>query len=198
MPVLSNRFNPRYPVRGFTLIEVIAGIVVLGIMAALLSSVYFSQMTGFSSAQFTHESTMIARSLMAEMKAAQFDDANIDSDRPCDESSCTSADALGPEPGERFSASLESESMFDDFDDYHGLTISGDEVMRHPLFNNHYANVIKRFQPLSVRVNVFYDGDFDMQADNEIRPVKAAEIEVTAADGTAARFQQRMTNRVGD
>lgn len=172
--------------------------VILGIMAALLSSVYFSQMTGFSSAQFTHESTMLARSLMAEMNAAQFDEANIDSEQPCGESSCTPTDALGPEPGERFSAHLGSASSFDDFDDYHGLTVTGDETLRHTLFDDYYGDLMKRFQPVTVRVSVFYDGNFDMQADDEIQPIKVAAIEVTAADGTVARFQQRMTNRVGD
>ncbi|WP_337880318.1 type II secretion system protein [Rheinheimera sp.] len=110
---------------GFTLIEIILGIIVLATALVVITGVLAPLYKQSAEPWQQVRAAELGQSLLNEIMARSFDE---NSDRAggqfrCGENStsCTSCTALGPES--------ELRAAFDDVDDFHGLTLSGSDIV---------------------------------------------------------------------
>ncbi|MCP3428666.1 type IV pilus modification PilV family protein [Opacimonas viscosa] len=143
---------------GFTLIEMIAGMVVFGIVATIVSTLLLPLSKQSFDPLWQTRAAEISQSLINEISAKAFDENSdvIGGAVRCNETSapaCTTAGGLGPDPSE-------TRASFDDVDDYHGLALSGsgivDAMGNAPLVNG--ESIYKGF---SAAVSVIYDDNLD-------------------------------------
>jgi len=106
--------------RGFTLIEIIIGIVVLGISIVLLTVLVFPQAQRSAEPLLQQRAAALGQTFLDEISGKSFDE---NSDRQgglvrCGEATttCTAPAALGPDG--------ESRDTYDDVDDYHQLELT--------------------------------------------------------------------------
>lgn len=106
--------------RGFTLIEIIIGIVVLGISIVLLTVLLFPQAQRSAEPLLQQRAAALGQTFLDEISGKSFDE---NSDRQgglvrCGEgtTTCTAPVALGPDG--------ETRETFDDVDDYHQLELT--------------------------------------------------------------------------
>ncbi|MPY25890.1 type II secretion system protein [Shewanella psychropiezotolerans] len=125
---LSKLSAPSYKSKGFTLIELVVGIVVLSIALVLLTSMLFPQADRAAETLHRVRSAELAHSILNEIWSKRYDqNTNANGGVPaCGAAvrpvlglpaglACTLAANLGPDPGE-------NRNNFNDVDDYHGLT----------------------------------------------------------------------------
>lgn len=136
---------------GVTLIELIVGIVVLGISLAIITSVLGP--LAIKSADPWHQvrAAQLGQSLMNEILAKSFDENSSRSGSllRCNESgapACTVVGSFGPDG--------ETRSQFDDVDDFHNLDVSGDQI------GNIFGNDLRLqdvYRAYRLQVQVSYD-----------------------------------------
>ena len=151
------------PVRGVTLIELIAGIVVLAISLTLITSVLGP--LSIKSADPWHQvrAAELGHSLMNEILGKSFDEHSNRSGSllRCNESTamaCTTAADFGPDcltggstcPGGPF----EQRSQFDDVDDFHALNLSGNQISN--IFGND-PRMVDIYRSYQLQISVSYD-----------------------------------------
>jgi MSHA pilin protein MshD len=123
--------------RGVTLIELIVGIVVLGISLAIITSVLGP--LAIKSADPWHQvrAAELGQSLMNEILGKAFDEHSSRSGSMlrCNEAgadACTALGSFGPDCANGVpscgSGALEQRAEFDDVDDFHNLDLSGNEI----------------------------------------------------------------------
>lgn len=121
MPRMSITQRPSHSKqRGFTLIEIIIGIVVLGISIVLLTVLLFPQAQRSAEPILQQRAAALGQAFLDEISGKSFDE---NSDRQgglvrCGEgtTTCTAPAALGPDS--------ETRDTFDDVDDYHQLELT--------------------------------------------------------------------------
>jgi MSHA pilin protein MshD len=138
-------------VAGVTLIELIAGIVVLGISLSIIISVLAPM--AIKSADPWHQvrAAELGQSLMNEILGKAFDENSNRSGSllRCDETAapaCTAEAAFGPD--------AENRQQFDDVDDFHNLDVSGGSI------NNIFgtdARMSDLYRTYRLQVQVSYD-----------------------------------------
>lgn len=151
------------PVRGVTLIELIAGIVVLAISLSLITSVLGP--LSIKSADPWHQvrAAELGHSLMNEIMGKSFDEYSNRSGSllRCNESgatACTAAADFGPDclnggstcPGGPF----EQRSQFDDVDDFHAMNLSGNQISN--IFGND-PRMVDIYRSYQLQISVSYD-----------------------------------------
>ena len=152
------------PVRGVTLIELIAGIVVLAISLTLITSVLGP--LSIKSADPWHQvrAAELGHSLMNEILGKSFDEHSNRSGSlwRCGEAGapddCTEQVNFGPDcltggstcPGGPF----EQRSQFDDVDDFHDLNLSGNQISN--IFGND-PRMIDIYRSYQLQISVSYD-----------------------------------------
>lgn len=125
--------------RGFTLIELIIGIVLLGIAVAGLASLVFSQARPSITPLYQLRASELATALMDEILAMSFDENNLSAatNSRCGSSSnsspCTALNDLGFEVGE-------SRQNYDDVDDFNDFSINGALLVDEPSLSEIYRN----------------------------------------------------------
>ncbi len=137
---------------GFTLIELIVGLVVFSVVMVIVSDVLITQSTRSVDPVVQTRASMLSQSMLDEIMTKKFDHHASGSVTPlrCNENvACTGAGALGPEPGER-------RATFDDVDDYHGYAVIADG-RGEPITEN--GNDM--YRGFALRVTVFYDDNMD-------------------------------------
>lgn len=105
--------------QGFTLVELVVGIVVLGFAVVMLAVLFFPQAQRSAEPLLQTRAAGLGQALMLEIMSKSFDEH---SDRSggllrCGETdapACTPANAFGPDAGE-------TRDQYNDIDDYHGL-----------------------------------------------------------------------------
>ncbi|AQS40412.1 prepilin-type N-terminal cleavage/methylation domain-containing protein [Shewanella psychrophila] len=125
---LSKLSAPSYKSKGFTLIELVVGIVVLSIALVLLTSMLFPQADRAAETLHRVRSAELAHSILNEIWSKRYDqNTNSNGGVPACSAdprpdlglpaglACTLAANLGPDAGE-------NRNNFNDVDDYHGLT----------------------------------------------------------------------------
>lgn len=120
MPITRAQF--RSSQQGFTLVELIIGLVVLGLAVVMLAMLFFPQAQRSAEPILQTRAAGLGQALMLEIMSKSFDQH---SDRTggllrCGETvapACTEPTALGPDNGE-------TRALFNDVDDYHGLNSS--------------------------------------------------------------------------
>ena len=198
--------SPRFFQAGFTLIEVIVGIVVLAIALTLITAVLGPLSQKSTEPWHQVRAAELGHSFLNEVMARSFDES---SDRSggayrCDATSepgaipCTTPvlnngqyrfpkDPLGC-----IGASCESRDNFDDVDDFDGFTATGDAIT-----NILGLNLTGLYNGYQVAIDVVYDGDFDNNPNEggaAERLAKRITVTVTTPGGQQFRFAAYRSN----
>jgi MSHA pilin protein MshD len=149
--------------RGVTLIELIAGIVVLGISLAIITSVLGPVLLKSADPWHQVRAAELGQSLMNEIFGKAFDQQSSRSGSllRCNETGakpCTPAPELGPEcrngaplcaPAQR-----EQREHYNDVDDFHNLDVSGDEI--NSIFGGADTRLQNIYRAYRVQVQISY------------------------------------------
>ena len=103
-----------YKQRGFTLIEIVVGIVVLAVSLTIVTSVFLPQANKMTGPMYQIKATALGKSIMNQVLIRYYDELNVSSGSfsPCTDTTCSSV--LGPELPELRS----NPDGFNDVDDY--------------------------------------------------------------------------------
>lgn len=159
--------------RGFTLVEIIIGIVVLGISIVLLTVLVFPQAQRSAEPLLQQRAAALGQAFIDEISAKSFDE---NSDRQgglirCGEDSttCTVPANLGPDG--------ETRDIFDDVDDYHQL-----ETTAATLEDALGDDIAARYQGFSYAIDVCYSDNAGI-CQTVITEFKRVQITVTTSFG---------------
>lgn len=190
---------------GFTLIEMIVGIVIFGVVLAFVTTLIFPQAGRSVDPIMQVRATELANTFLREISSKRFDEngngtirCNDDLDNDGDlndtgESECTSAGNFGFDSGEQRNATL---SNFDDVDDYNGLSQGAGQaelVIRNSLGEDIVVNGVNLYAGFIVNVTVVYDGNMDGTADSD-QSAKLIVVTVTTPGGQDLNFSTYRSN----
>jgi MSHA pilin protein MshD len=155
--------KPAYKHEGFTLVELVVGILVFAIAMVALANVFIPQVTKGIDPIWQVRAVTLAQSLSSEIRAKAFDEntqfANVGG--PCgDSQACTQSGSLGPDAGE-------TRPFFDDVDDFHGLVLQGSDIASSLGLSAGFAGV-DVYAGFSASVSVFYDDNEDGINDDDL------------------------------
>ena len=178
----------------FTLVEVVIGIVVLAVALLLISTALGPLYTKSTEPWHQVRAAELGHSFLNEVMARSFDE---NSDRSgslyrCDATTeitpavlCTNATAFGPD-------GAEVRTGFDDVDDFHNLSASGDQITN--ILGLPLTGLYNGFQ---VQITVAYDGNFNNVANEAVageRLAKRISIIVTTPGAEQYRFAAYRSN----
>lgn len=153
--------------KGFTLIEVIVGMVVLGISLAVLSTALFP--LSQQSAEQLHQvkAAELGQSMLNEIMSKAFDENSdmVGGTTRCGESGVVCSSVLGPDS--------ETRAEYDDVDDYNAVSFSDD------IFNSNGENISDQYVGYAVNVVVGNDSNYDGLSDGADNDFTAKKITVT-------------------
>lgn len=148
---------PKRKLQGFTLVELVIGIVLLSTVLLFLTAALFPQAKNSTDPWFQVRSAELAQSFTNEILARKFDENSTinGSAERCDEPGGTACIATLPDCSQANSWTEEnSRLLYDDVDDFHCFAATGDAITN--IKNVALINVYKGFQ---VSVTVQYAGD---------------------------------------
>ena len=172
---------------GFTLIELVIGITLFAIVLTIVTTVLGHQAVKSVTPIHQVRATELAQSMFNEILGKYYDE-NADRnggrircnellDNATDQFFCTAPSQLGPD---MLGSDFEVRENFDDVDDYHGYTITQDDVIENSLGQSVVSeNGVEFYNDFSVSVAVFYDNNYDGEADTASGNVKLVRITVT-------------------
>jgi MSHA pilin protein MshD len=171
--------NPMNKQQGFTLIEMIIGIVVFAVAMTMITSVILPRAEQSVDPIYQVRAAKLASSLLNEIQGKAFDEnSNLSQGLlRCDENSNPCSVILGPEVGE-------NRASFNDVDDYHQFTGS-------PLDNNQSYDDL--YSGYSFVVNVIYDGNYDGTSDSSTN-AKLITVSVTMPNSESLNFATYRSN----
>ncbi len=174
-------------VSGFTLIELVIGIVVFSIALVLFTSLIVPQAIRSVDPIFQVRATELGQSLMNEITSKSFDEK---SDRTggatlCN-ATCIGSINLGPDDSE-------SRTTFDDVDDYHGLNVSNGNI-KNSLDETTVLDGSNLYQGFSLHVSVVYDAAMDGTADTVVGNTKLITVTVTTPNDEDIIFSSFRSN----
>jgi MSHA pilin protein MshD len=174
-------------VSGFTLIELVIGIVVFSIALVLFTSLIVPQAIRSVDPIFQVRATELGQSLMNEITSKSFDEK---SDRTggatlCN-ATCIGSINLGPDDSE-------SRTTFDDVDDYHGLNVSNGDI-KNSLDETTVLDGSNLYQGFSLHVSVVYDAAMDGTADTVVGNTKLITVTVTTPNDEDIIFSSFRSN----
>ncbi|MFT5296127.1 MAG: MSHA pilin protein MshD [Colwellia sp.] len=163
------KFNKPTKQSGFTLIEIIVGIVVLSISYALLTSLIYP-LASQSAAQIHQiRAAELGQSMVNEILGKAFDENSDMSggEERCGEVSadlCTTSANLGADGSEE-------RGDYNDVDDYNTINFTDDEIL-----NSQGNSISDVYVGFSMNVEVFYDSDYSGEYDAGIDDEKTAKL----------------------
>ena len=176
---MPNKLGFRRPVRlnGFTLIELVIGMMVIGIGIVMLTSMLFPQADRAAATLQRVRSAELAHSVMNEIWGKRYDqNTNANGGSPaCNAAtglSCSATSALGPDG--------ESRDTYNDVDDYQGLSESSSMLDS----SQTYAQAYPGF---NVSVNVSY-------LDATTQAEKLITVDVTTPSNEVITYQALRSN----
>lgn len=133
--------------KGFTLVELVVGMVVLSIALVMLTSMLFPQADRAAETLHRVRSAELAHSVMNEIWGKRYDQntnpnggvpactaaARPDLGLPAGVLTCTIPDNLGPDTGE-------NRNSYNDVDDYHGLSENSNMLNSASTYKSQYLN----------------------------------------------------------
>lgn len=145
MPISARgiRLSPIHP-RGFTLIELVVGMLVIAIAIVMLSSMLFPQADRAAKTLHRVQSAELAHSVMNEIWGKRYDEnTNANGGVPaCDSplgQPCSSVINLGPTDWQ-WPNEGENRNDYDDVDDYHGLNETATMLNSSQTYGQAYPN----------------------------------------------------------
>ncbi|MFT6896116.1 MAG: MSHA pilin protein MshD [Paraglaciecola sp.] len=173
---------------GFTLIELVIGMVVFAIALSFFSSLILPQITRSVEPIFLVRATELAQSLLNEISGRAFDEQSSRNGSPlrCGESGaevCTEPDNLGFDSGE-------SRATFNDVDDYHGLNETGGGILSAGGGND--SNNL--YQGYTANVSVVYDQNMDGHNDGTVGNSKLITVTVSTPNDEDLVFATYRSN----
>ena len=169
--------------RGFTLIESIVVIIVLGIAMVTITSFLAPQVASSADPHYQNRSVALGQSLMNQILARGFDE-NSDFDGGiirCGDAGAVDCSA----PGELgVDGSEATPAAFNDVDDYIGCWYTDTtesaciSSLKYPLANILDENIEGSYANFRVEVSVFYDANMDGTDANTISTMKRVEIQI--------------------
>ena len=167
--------------RGFTLIELIAGITIMAVAMTALTAVLFPHAKRSVDPVYQVRAAELGQSLMNEIIGKAFDEnTNLNKGIRCGEAGTTCSETLGPELGE-------SVNHYDDVDDYDGYD-QNDALLD---AGSSYASLYPLFK---FAVEVVYDDNLDGLEVSTKRLFKRITVEVTTPGGETFSFVQYKGN----
>lgn len=142
--------------RGFTLIELVVGIVIFAVAMVLVVSFLQPQVKQGIDPIWQVRAASLGQSLSNEIVAKAFDQNSnkVGGIERCNEAvPCTLSGALGPDAGE-------SRAGFNDVDDYHGLNVSGDNILNSLGLTTNVSGT-NIYAGFNAQVSVYYDQNLD-------------------------------------
>jgi MSHA pilin protein MshD len=172
--------------RGFTLIESIVVIIVLGIAMVTITSFLTPQVASSADPQYQNRSVALGQSLMNQILARGFDhnsdfDGGIMRCGDFDYSACTGYRSLGVDIDDEHKG---KPATFNDVDDYIGCwytdTTESDctSLFTYPLANILDEEIDDSYANFRVEISVFYDQNMDGIDDESIGTMKRVELQV--------------------
>lgn len=149
--------------RGVTLVELVIGIVVLGISLAVITSVLGPLSVKSADPWHQVRAAELGQSLMNEILAKSFDEHSSRSGSllRCNETgaqACTAEINFGPDCANGVTTcgtgALEQRAEFDDVDDFHNLDVTGDDISN--IFGND-ARMNEIYRAYRLQVQISYD-----------------------------------------
>ncbi|MDO6718118.1 type II secretion system protein [Psychrosphaera sp. 1_MG-2023] len=184
--MVSSKLNSA---KGFTLIELIIGIVLLAYALVFLTSALFPQAKKSTDPWFQVRSAELAQSFVNEILARRFDENSplSGNDPRCDEAGGTACISDLPDCSLANVWTEESSRLsYDDVDDFHCFSASGDEITN--IKNVKLVDVYKQF---TVLVEVRYAGlDIGLAA----REAKKIVVTVTPPSGGPIQYAAYKAN----
>lgn len=172
---------------GFTLIEMVIGIVLLSIVLSVLSTLFYPQTKQSLEPIYSVRAAELANALLNEIAGKPYDEnsgvaGNLNR---CDEAgspACAgdaTAPALGADTGET------QVDLYDDVDDYNGYNQAGAQIASGSVFGNLYIG-------FNLSVAVGYDANFDGVFDDATiqanRAFKLVKVSVTTPSNQVIQF----------
>jgi MSHA pilin protein MshD len=154
---------------GFTLIEIIVGIVVLSITYAVLTSLIYPLASQSAAQVHQIRAAELGQSMINEILGKAFDENSDMSggEERCGEISadlCTTSVNLGVEGGEE-------RGDYNDVDDYNAINFTDDEIL-----NSQGDSISDVYVGFSMNVTVIYDSDYSGSYDAGVDDEKTAKL----------------------
>lgn len=162
--------------KGFTLIELIAGIVIFAVAVSAMTNVLFPHATKSVDPVYQVRAAELGHSLLNEILGKAFDEnTDYTTGTRCNESVSGCSTTMGPDTGETTS------SDYDDVDDYNGYSNTDARIDS----STTYATLYKNF---TFTVSVIYDGDYNDQTVDGGLAAKRIDIDIVTPGGENFRF----------
>ncbi len=161
--MLTNQTIKGFKAKGFTLIELVVGIVVMAIALTFMINIFFTNPGRSVEPLLQIRAAEFGQALMEEILSKKFDDTTPLGGIPAC-TVCTPSNQLGPEDGggspARTDNDEDSRAIFNDVDDYN--IYCGDETANTgwPV-SDAFGNAPTDFDRFRMRVCVGYDGDLN-------------------------------------
>jgi len=155
---------------GFTLIEIIVGIVVLSITYAILNSLIYPLASQSAAQVHQIRAAELGQSMVNEILGKAFDENSDMSggEERCGEISadpCTPSDDLDEVDG------TETRGDYNDVDDYNAINFTDDEIL-----NSQGNSISDVYVGFSMNVTVIYDSDYSGEYDAGVDDEKTAKL----------------------
>lgn len=167
--VTSGYFPAAKSQSGFTLVEVIVGIVVSAIALTFLSTLFFSNAGRSAEPIIQIRAAEFGQALLEEIISKRFDEATPVGGVPACTTTCTAESAFGQEG--------ETRDEFDDVDDYH-------DYCSPVALRDSRDQTPPDFTGFLMSVCVTYDGDYDGTGNDGDTRAKLITVEITAPPGS--------------
>ncbi|MFC4701066.1 prepilin-type N-terminal cleavage/methylation domain-containing protein [Glaciecola siphonariae] len=157
----------RHKHSGFTLIELIVGMLVFAVAMAALTNIFMPQVRKGIDPIWQVRAVTLAQSLSTEIRAKAFDENSGFGgvNGPCgDTLSCTQSAALGPDT---VLGVPESRDAYDDVDDYHGMLLQGSDIASSLGISTNFSG-LDVYEGFSAAVSVVYDNNADGVNDDDL------------------------------
>lgn len=176
---------------GFTLVELVAGIIVFSVVLVWINSIFAPSASRSVAPLLQIRATELAQSMFNEISGKLYDE---NSDRSggvnrCGEptiASCTAVALLGPDS--------ETRDLYDDVDDYNGMTITDGANFQDSLGNAMQFDGEYLYEGFELAITVFYDSNRDGVADAAVGDVKGIRVVVTPPNEQAIAFLMHRSN----